>query len=168
MAYDPENHLRSSQSPGMLPITYVYDGDGKKRIKNEYGGLTTLVWDGEDYLQEIYANNASFVSQVIPANMTAGVQYPITLTFTNTGTRSWTDERNYALGIVPYSQTTVWTASGVPVTPGVIVPPGSNFTFVTTVTAPSTPGTYTMQWQVGEVYIDYFGALSPVASVVVS
>ena len=33
--------------------TYTYDGDGQKRSENKNGTVTTIVWDGMDYLGEI-------------------------------------------------------------------------------------------------------------------
>jgi len=31
--------------------TYLYDGDGMKKVEISGGTRTTLVWDGSDYLQ---------------------------------------------------------------------------------------------------------------------
>lgn len=32
-------------------VTYLYDGDGMKRVEQLDGARTTIVWDGQDYLQ---------------------------------------------------------------------------------------------------------------------
>ena len=50
MAYYSENRLRWHQF-GASAATYTYDGDGKKRGEGVDGTTTTLVWDGDDYLQ---------------------------------------------------------------------------------------------------------------------
>lgn len=50
--YDGENRMKTaSANAGMS--TYTYQGDGLRRSKQEPGAsLTTMVWDGSDYLQE--------------------------------------------------------------------------------------------------------------------
>jgi len=50
MAYEKENRLSRHESGGVIS-TYQYDGDGKKRVELVSGARTTLIWDGEDYLQ---------------------------------------------------------------------------------------------------------------------
>ena len=50
MSYDKENRL-SNHLQGGTSTTYTYSGDGLKRVENVAGSVTTLVWDGSDYLQ---------------------------------------------------------------------------------------------------------------------
>ena len=50
MSYDKENRLNVHLN-GEVTTTYSYSGDGKKRTEAVGNALTTLVWDGEDYLQ---------------------------------------------------------------------------------------------------------------------
>src|SRR5262245_28157251 len=51
--YDNENRLVGIRFPASAPSTYSYDGDGLRRTLQEAGGaLTTVIWDGTDYLQE--------------------------------------------------------------------------------------------------------------------
>jgi YD repeat-containing protein len=50
MSYDKENRLTVHQS-GSSVATYAYDGFGLKRVEYVDGALTTLIWDGTDYLQ---------------------------------------------------------------------------------------------------------------------
>ncbi|MBV6459454.1 MAG: hypothetical protein HONBIEJF_02602 [Fimbriimonadaceae bacterium] len=33
-------------------MTYTYDGDGRKRLQNENGTLTTFVWDGDRIMED--------------------------------------------------------------------------------------------------------------------
>jgi YD repeat-containing protein len=49
MSYDKENRLSVFQEDAVT-VTYGYDSDGQKRTENS-GALTTIVWDGTDYLQ---------------------------------------------------------------------------------------------------------------------
>lgn len=50
MAYDKENRL-SEHRQGSVVATFLYDGDGLKRVEWVGSSRTTLVWDGTDYLQ---------------------------------------------------------------------------------------------------------------------
>lgn len=52
--YDSENQLINVKTSAANISTYSYAGDtGLRRTKQEPGGaLTTIVWDGDDYLQE--------------------------------------------------------------------------------------------------------------------
>jgi YD repeat-containing protein len=50
MVYDKENRLTRHESGGVVS-TYTYAGDGLKRSEQVSGALTTLVWDGDEYLQ---------------------------------------------------------------------------------------------------------------------
>ena len=52
MTYDEENRMSRLES-GAVVSTYVYDGDNLKRTERVDGSVTTIVWDGADYLQEI-------------------------------------------------------------------------------------------------------------------
>ena len=52
MTYDEENRMSRLES-GAVISTYVYDGDNLKRTERVDGSVTTIVWDGADYLQEI-------------------------------------------------------------------------------------------------------------------
>lgn len=54
-SYDPENRL-SLEVTGAARTTYSYQGsDGLRRSKQETGeALITFVWDGGDYLGEVY------------------------------------------------------------------------------------------------------------------
>jgi hypothetical protein len=52
MAYDKENRMKEIFEDA-LAHTFSYDGDGYKRTENKNGTVTTIVWDGTDYLGEI-------------------------------------------------------------------------------------------------------------------
>ena len=52
MQYDKENRLVLSQEAAQTS-TYQYSGDGLKRVEIVSGAVTTLVWDGTDYLQGV-------------------------------------------------------------------------------------------------------------------
>ena len=51
MAYDIENRLVRHEASGTIS-TYTYQGsDGLKRSELVSGARTTIVWDGDEYLQ---------------------------------------------------------------------------------------------------------------------
>jgi YD repeat-containing protein len=50
MVYDKENRLTLHEQGSTL-TTFTYSGDGLKRSETDATGTTTLVWDGDDYLQ---------------------------------------------------------------------------------------------------------------------
>ena len=51
--YDNENRLTNIKFPDGTRSTYSYNGDNLRRSKFEAGGtLTTMIWDGSDYLGE--------------------------------------------------------------------------------------------------------------------
>jgi hypothetical protein len=49
MAYDVENRMNTHVEGGVR-TTYTYDGDGLKRSERAGAGVTTLLWDGRNYL----------------------------------------------------------------------------------------------------------------------
>jgi hypothetical protein len=58
MIYDKENRLKRHEywnSFALNPVlaTYLYEGGGLKRVEIVQGAVTTLVWDGDDYLGEV-------------------------------------------------------------------------------------------------------------------
>jgi RHS repeat-associated protein len=110
-------------------------------------------------------NGAAYQSQVVPSTMQPGQTYPITVMMTNTGTSTWTQANSYRLGSAAPPGSTWWTTvrAELPVTS---VAPGASATFTFNVTAPSTAGTYTFQWQMLQELVEWFGA--PTAPVVVT
>ncbi len=50
MFYDKENRLANYWASG-ASVSYTYSGDGLKRTEWSAGTPTTLVWDGQSYLQ---------------------------------------------------------------------------------------------------------------------
>jgi len=166
-SYDAENRLIGA-SQGSTPVniaTYVYDGDGKKRISAESGtGLTTLVWDGDDYLLgrvTANADGAVFVSQSVPASIPAGTAASVSVTFSNSGTNTWTPAGSYEIGFqAPQDDTTTWGLNRVALTTGDSIAPGASKTFSFTITAPATAGNYGFQWRMiaGSAWFGEFGS----------
>ncbi|MCB1034610.1 MAG: VCBS repeat-containing protein, partial [Acidobacteria bacterium] len=107
------------------------------------------------------ADDAAFVSQGVPALMTAGQSYAVTVSLRNTGTTTWTAAAGYGLGVQNPAGTSRWGVTRVPLGASDSVPPQAVKSFNFTVTAPATPGTYNFQWQMDKVPTVPFGALTP-------
>jgi hypothetical protein len=120
--------------------------------------------------------NAQFVSQSVPASMTAGQSYPVSVTMRNTGNSTWTNTTGpgtpnaYSLGSQNPQDNVNWGLAGysnrVAVAGSVVQ--GATTTFAFNVVAPTTPGTYNFQWQMVDDYVAWFGAKTPNVQVSVS
>jgi hypothetical protein len=91
----------------------------------------------------------------MPTSMIAGQSYTVHITVRNTGSNTWTASGNYRLGFVgdhpPFGPVRMMLDSSASVATG------QQYTFTFTITAPSTKGTYTMQYQMLEEYVIWFG-----------
>jgi YD repeat-containing protein len=103
-------------------------------------------------------NDASFVSQTVPATMVPGQAYSVTVTMRNTGASTWTPDGDYQLASENLPDNQTWGLNRVNLTTTVL--PGSDATFNFTVTAPTTPGSYSFQWRMVQQGVQRFGALT--------
>jgi hypothetical protein len=110
-------------------------------------------------------NDATFISQNVPATMNAGQAYTVSVTMRNSGTTTWTAGA-YKLGSQNPAGNLTWGVNQLSLP--VSVSPGSNATFTFNVTAPSTAGTYSFQWRMLQDATGSFGALTTGVGVVVS
>jgi YVTN family beta-propeller protein len=119
------------------------------------------------------AFDAQFIGQTVPATMLAGVNYPVSLTFRNTGSESWSAALDTCVGVALGSQNpagnSTWGVHQI-LLPGDVAP-GDEVTLALTVAAPSVPGTYDFQWQTAGgcsgAFGDSFGEVSTNVSVTV-
>lgn len=99
---------------------------------------------------------ATYVSQSVPTSLQAGQTSSVTISFKNTGSLVWAASA-VALG----TTSTAWGVSRVAL-PGNSTSLNAIATLTFTVTAPSTAGIYTFQWQmVNENGTGWFGEPSP-------
>jgi thermolysin len=110
-------------------------------------------------------DNATFISQSAPTSMTAGQSANVSVTMRNSGATTWTSDV-YKLGSQNPQDNITWGGSRVSLPAGTTVPPGSNYTFNFTITAPSAAGNYDFQWRMLKEPGQWFGDLT--ANVVVS
>jgi hypothetical protein len=107
-------------------------------------------------------NAAAFVTQSVPASMTAGHSYLVAVTMRNTGTTTWS-AGSYKLASQNPENNSSWGSSRVALPSA--IPPGAQATFTFAVTAPAAPGAYNFQWQMYEEGAGFFGQMSDNASV---
>ena len=107
-------------------------------------------------------NNAAFVSQNVPASMTAGQTTSVSVTMSNTGTTTWSSG-TYSLASRNPDNNSTWGLSQVALASSVA--PGGQATFTFNITAPSVAGTYNFQWGMRQ-NSSFFG--SPSANIAIN
>ena len=125
----------------------------------------TVDWFG-DFTQNVLievnepasGDDAAFVSQSVPLTIGVGETRTVSISFSNSGTSTWTELGLYRLGTQNPQDNTVWTGQPrVYLDPGESVAPGSVKTFTFDITAPSSPGFYNFQWRMVHDTVDWFG-----------
>ena len=102
-----------------------------------------------------YQNNSDFVDQTVPTTMLAGQTYEISVEMKNNGNKAWIQNSSnpYRLG----DDSWTWGLGRVELASGEIIYSGQSKVFTFNVTAPSTRGTYDMQWQMVQEGAEWFG-----------
>ena len=101
--------------------------------------------------------NAAFGSQAVPATMTAGQSYAVTLTMRNVGGSTWTPVGLYRLGAINPYDNVIWGTNRVGLSAGDSIARGQQMVFMWTVTAPTSPGMYNFQWRMVQDGVTWFG-----------
>ena len=114
------------------------------------------------------ANAAVFVSQNVPAAMTAGQTYLVTVVMKNSGAATWTAAAKYEIGSAAPQNNMTWGRNREQLSSTASIGPDAQNTFQFNVTAPSTPGTYQFQWQMVRDNVEWFGQTSAAVMVTVS
>lgn len=106
-------------------------------------------------------NDAAYVSQSVPAQMTSGTFAPVSVTMRNTGTTTWTVGKYFLA-----AGNNFWGVQRVAVPRDVA--PGEVVTFNFQITAPgSCPTAGIFQWRLYEDNVEWFGQSSPQANIAV-
>ena len=113
----------------------------------------------------IIANGATFVAQSFPSSMNEGQTYNVSVTMRNSGTSTWTAGANYRLGIRPDIASALWGTSRIVLPAGVSIPPGGSHVFAFPLTAPTTPGNDSLQWQMVQESGEWFGDVTPLVTI---
>lgn len=111
----------------------------------------------------VSANAAEFISQTVPGMKKAGEYftvldrgsvYPITVTFKNNGSVTWSADKVRLVSQAPL-QNIVWAIDQVDLRANESVEPGEIKSFTFKIITPSRPGIYPLQWQL----MDGLGAI---------
>lgn len=145
-------------------FTFIMTAPSTPGVYTEYWRLVKegVAWFGYSgvYFQITVTapqNNASHVSNTIPTTMTVGQSTSVSVTVQNTGDTTWTKAAGYKLGGVGDSDP--FAAARQELGDSDSIAPGQQKTFTFTFTAPSTPGTYTTDWQMLREGVQWFGGV---------
>ncbi len=92
------------------------------------------------------------------------------MTYRNTGTTTWArfPAQGYYLGSQAPQDNMTWGTNRAFMDASACIAPGQSYTFDFALTAPSSPGTYTLQWQMLQDAVAWFGDMTPPVSVTVA
>ncbi|HYW72033.1 MAG TPA: NBR1-Ig-like domain-containing protein [Pyrinomonadaceae bacterium] len=129
---------------------------------------TTLITQLRDFgiVCSAFYRQSFFMDQVVPTSMTAGTSYPVSITFRNTGAATWNTADAFRLGSQNAQDNSTWGLNRVNVPTSVAE--GEVVTFLFTVTAPATAGTYNFQWRMVQDGVEWFGDTTPNLVITVS
>lgn len=148
---------RSASRSGVTNGSYAY----RARACNSSGcGAYSAVVQVQVTL---LVNNAQFVSWVRPASLMRNQTASVTITLKNTGTTTWPANSAYNLGHANDAMT--WGTHRRSL--GSAVAPGETVSFVFTITAPATVGTYEFRWQMVQDGVEWFGEQTPAGVITV-
>jgi hypothetical protein len=110
-------------------------------------------------------NSATFVSQVVPSAVVQGSDFDVQVTMLNSGDATWTlagsgASDGYYVGSQSPQDNFTWGTNRGFMTAAARVAPGQSYSFRFSLRAPAAPGTYSMQWQMLQNAVAWFGQLS--------
>ncbi len=111
------------------------------------------------------ANASRYVSQFEPGSVKAGTTFAIRVTMRNVGSTSWTPAGLYVLA--PAAGYPTWGVSTIALAPADVINTGSDKAFIFNVTAPASPGTYDIRFQMKKG-TTFFGDRTTLKSIVVT
>lgn len=112
-------------------------------------------------------DDARFVAWTVPATVTAGSSFRVTVTMRNTGTTTWTRDA-FRLGSQAPQDNLTWGRGRVLLPASAAVEPGQSYVFDVVLTAPAAPGPTPFQWRMVHEGVQWFGAATPLGSVTVT
>ncbi|PPT47052.1 wall-associated protein [Xanthomonas arboricola] len=102
-------------------------------------------------------NDSKYIGGSVPTTMVVGQSYAASITFQNTGWKTWTSQELYRLGSQGPTDNSTWGTGRVELASSVTS--GANTTFNFTVRAPLTAGTKLFQWRMVRDGVAWFGGL---------
>jgi len=128
-----------------------------KWVIDRYGSVSYAenAW-GHTLERNCGERDSILLSHNIPSRMITGKTYNVQVTFKNTGTTSWTEPNTYyRLGATQQSGS--FAGGRQYLSAGETIAPGQSKTFYFQMTAPPTPGTYTVGWKMLQENVEWFG-----------
>ncbi|THB73768.1 MAG: hypothetical protein D6B28_03365 [Gammaproteobacteria bacterium] len=113
-------------------------------------------------------DSSEFFDQKISESLAIGQSMDISVTFKNTSSNSWSSEKGYKLVFVGADEPETWGISAVSMPADAKIELNGLAKFEFTVTAPSKPGIYKIQWQMTNKELNQFGEKSPIVAIAVS
>jgi len=135
------------------------------RWRQAYGRLSrnfttrTFATELSDRWNLTRPSDATFDSQVGPAEVLVGRSSVVTVSMRNSGVSTWTTGGRFVLAPQASPSAAAWNLQDVPVPAD--VPQGAQTTFQINVTAPSSPGTHRLSWRMREDGAGAFGGPTP-------
>nr|WP_323134523.1 RHS repeat-associated core domain-containing protein [Xanthomonas campestris] len=102
-------------------------------------------------------NDSKYISGSVPTTMVVGQTYAASITFQNTGWKTWTSQEGYRLGSQGPTDNSTWGTGRVELPSSVAYPSSTTFNF--TVRAPLTPGNTLFQWRMVRDGVAWFGGV---------
>ena len=131
---------------------------------NSYGAAAAVAFS---VARSTPVNDATVVAAEIPTEVGVRDTFTISVTVRNTGSTTWSPQSRHRLGSWNPMDDMTWGSNRQLMAAGASVAPGGSYTFRGSVTAPSSPGAYTMQWRMLQEGLEWFGGTSPLATVLV-
>jgi len=135
-----------------------------KMYKNGLGSFGSLTISTPVTVM-VRANAARNLSVTAPTTVKAGTTFSVSVDMRNVGTASWTAAAGFALS--PTTGFPTWGVAQVVLAPGDSIVQNGHKIFTFNCTAPVTPGTYKMSWQM-KVGATFFGDQSIAKTIVVT
>lgn len=157
---------------GLAPGTYTYYAEGTAlsiyRDEERVRTLRTQPFTITVNPPPAQYNEAQFVSQSLPAGyirLFSGQTMPLSVQMRNSGTTTWSASRSYSLGSQSPRDNWNWGMARVGLPHDVA--PGQTVTFNMTLTAPPATGAgpVSVQWQMVQDGVEWFGQATPVGSI---
>ncbi|WP_192811098.1 hypothetical protein [Xanthomonas phaseoli] len=100
-------------------------------------------------------NDSKYIGTSVPTTMVVGQSYSVSVTFQNTGWRTWTAQDAYRLGVSGSADSTTWGTGRVELPSSVRY--GDSVTFNFTARAPLSAGSTLFQWRMVRDGVAWFG-----------
>ncbi len=144
----------------VTPGSYTFQ---TKMYKNgsSFGALSTAVLVNVT----LAADASRYVSQSEPGAVTAGSTFTVKVDMRNVGSNTWTQAGGYVL--VPAAGYPTWNVTTVPLGVADSIAKGSDKVFLFSATAPPTPGTYNIRFQMKKGS-SFFGDRTTLKSIIVT